>query len=146
MPAVDSLEAAFRDEIAFSTNFPLPYRVLALGAVGILGWATNMYGLNLLGIDAATALELSTRQSKPRPSDPSCQASPVVVLRPPSPLRCSKAPQSNFFRAPIRPLCEWGHLHVRAEAAQRLMLCRIIAQSRSLPRNGRTRLLQLRRL
>ena len=71
MPAPDSLEAAFRDEIAFSTNFPLPYRVLALGAVGILGWATNLHGLNLLGIDAATALELSTRQSKPRPSDPS---------------------------------------------------------------------------
>ncbi|KAF7790348.1 hypothetical protein EIP86_001303 [Pleurotus ostreatoroseus] len=49
------------DEITFSTNFPLPYRVLALGGVGLLGWATNLHGLHLLGIDAASALELSTR-------------------------------------------------------------------------------------
>ena len=51
------------DEISFSTSFPLPYRVLVLGAVGVLGWATNLHGLTLLGIDAASALELSTRQT-----------------------------------------------------------------------------------
>ena len=51
------------DEITFSVNFPLPYRVLALGAVGILGWATNLHGLHLLGIDATSALELSTRSA-----------------------------------------------------------------------------------
>lgn len=56
------------DEITFSTNFPLPYRVLALGGVGILGWATNLHGLHLLGIDAASALELSTRGHGPSSS------------------------------------------------------------------------------
>ncbi|PSR79662.1 hypothetical protein PHLCEN_2v6963 [Hermanssonia centrifuga] len=51
------------DEITFSANFPLPFRVLALGALGILGWATNLHGLNLLGLEAANALELSTHQA-----------------------------------------------------------------------------------
>lgn len=78
---VHTFEAVVHDEIAFSTNFPLPYRVLALGAVGILGWATNLHGLNLLGIDAATALELSTRQPKARPpsSSPSSSISSLPL-------------------------------------------------------------------
>ena len=49
------------DEISFSTSFPLPYRVLVLGAVGVLGWATNLHGLTLLGIDAASARTQSSR-------------------------------------------------------------------------------------
>lgn len=53
-------DSTLRDEIAFSVNFPLPFRVLFLGGLGILGWATNLYGLNALGIDATSALELST--------------------------------------------------------------------------------------
>ena len=59
------------DEITFSTNFPLPYRVLVLGAVGVLGWATNLHGLNAMGIDAATALELRTRQTTHRSTNSS---------------------------------------------------------------------------
>lgn len=51
-----------REEIAFSARFPLPFRVLCLGGLGILGWATNLHGLNALGLDAAAALELSTHQ------------------------------------------------------------------------------------
>ena len=61
---MDNHSGAVVDEISFSINFPLPYRVLTLGIIGILGWATNLHGLNLLGIDAATALELSTRHDR----------------------------------------------------------------------------------
>jgi hypothetical protein len=45
-------------EIPFAATFPLPFRVLCLAGMGILGWATNLHGLNILGIDAAAALEL----------------------------------------------------------------------------------------
>jgi len=45
-------------EIPFAATFPLPFRVLFLAGMGILGWATNLHGLNMLGIDAASALEL----------------------------------------------------------------------------------------
>ena len=83
---VDTFASTVRDEIAFSTTFPLPYRVLALGAVGILGWSTNLHGLNLLGIDAATALELSTLQPKPKG------------------VRCSSPPHSSsLFSGPDTP-------------------------------------------
>ncbi|KAF8638009.1 hypothetical protein AX16_010641 [Volvariella volvacea WC 439] len=56
--------ASLDDEMFFTVSFPLPYRVLALAGLGILGWATNLHGLSLLGIDAAGALELQTDQSK----------------------------------------------------------------------------------
>lgn len=45
-------------DIPFAATFPLPFRALFLAGMGILGWATNLHGLNLLGIDAASALEL----------------------------------------------------------------------------------------
>lgn len=45
-------------EIPFAATFPLPFRVLFLAGMGILGWATNLHGLNIHGIDAVTALEL----------------------------------------------------------------------------------------
>ena len=53
-----------REELAFSAHFPLPFRVLFLGCLGILGWATNLHGLTALGIDAASALELSTHHGR----------------------------------------------------------------------------------
>ena len=56
------MDDTIREEIAFSARFSLPFRVLFLGGLGILGWATNLHGLNALGIDAASALELSTHQ------------------------------------------------------------------------------------
>ena len=48
------------EEMTFSALFPLPFRALFLGGLGILGWATNLHGLEALGIDAGSALELST--------------------------------------------------------------------------------------
>lgn len=45
-------------EIPFAAIFPLPFRALFLAGMGILGWATNLHGLSLLGIDAASVLEL----------------------------------------------------------------------------------------
>jgi hypothetical protein len=45
-------------EIPFAATFPLPFRVLFFAGMGILGWATNLHGLNVLGIDAALTLEL----------------------------------------------------------------------------------------
>ncbi len=47
-----------RIEAPFAAEFPLPFRVLLLGGLGILCWATNLHGLNFLGIDVAGALEL----------------------------------------------------------------------------------------
>lgn len=44
-------------EIPFAATFPLPFRVLFLAGMGILGWATNLHGLHILGIDFASALE-----------------------------------------------------------------------------------------
>jgi hypothetical protein len=45
-------------EIPFAATFPLPFRALFLAGMGILGWATNLHGLNMLGIDATSALGL----------------------------------------------------------------------------------------
>ncbi|EKM54533.1 uncharacterized protein PHACADRAFT_175055 [Phanerochaete carnosa HHB-10118-sp] len=56
------MDDPIREEITFSARFPLPFRVLFLGGLGVLGWATNLHGLSALGIDAASALELSTHQ------------------------------------------------------------------------------------
>lgn len=58
------------EEIKFSALFPLPFRVLFLGGLGILGWATNIHGLNLLGIDAVAALELNTHHQGQRLTGP----------------------------------------------------------------------------
>ena len=49
----------FLEELFFSAAFPLPFRVLCLLALGILGWATNLHGLHLWGIDAAGVLDLN---------------------------------------------------------------------------------------
>jgi len=39
-------------------SFPLPFRVFALTSLGILAWATNLHGLDTLGIDAVSVLDL----------------------------------------------------------------------------------------
>ncbi|TFK44362.1 EXS family-domain-containing protein [Crucibulum laeve] len=41
-------------------SFPLPYRVLILAGLGILGWAMNLHGLDFLSIDVISAMELRT--------------------------------------------------------------------------------------
>ncbi|EMD37342.1 hypothetical protein CERSUDRAFT_114018 [Gelatoporia subvermispora B] len=45
-------------ELLFSAAFPLPFRVLCLAGLGILGWATNLHGLYAFGIDPVSALDL----------------------------------------------------------------------------------------
>nr|GAT60534.1 protein-er retention protein [Mycena chlorophos] len=45
-------------EIPVIADFPLPFRVLVLVGLGIVGWATNLHGLDLLGVDAVSALDL----------------------------------------------------------------------------------------
>lgn len=52
-------------EFSVALIFPLPYRVLLLGGVGILGWATNIHGLSLLGVDVASAMDLWTEGYPP---------------------------------------------------------------------------------
>lgn len=46
------------DESSYAVLFPLPFRVLSLTGLGILGWATNIHGLEALGVDATTILGL----------------------------------------------------------------------------------------
>ncbi|KAI0645656.1 EXS-domain-containing protein [Trametes meyenii] len=69
------MKSDFVDELYFSAAFPLPFRVLCLVGLGILGWATNLHGLHLWNIDATGTLELSTyshdgyRLTSPLPTD-----------------------------------------------------------------------------
>jgi hypothetical protein len=52
------MDANVQVESSFTISFPLPFRVLFLVGMGILGWATNLHCLELLGIDTTSALEL----------------------------------------------------------------------------------------
>ena len=67
------MKSDFLDELQFSAAFPLPFRVLCLVGLGILGWATNLHGLHLWGIDAGGVLDLSIydgyRLTSPLPTD-----------------------------------------------------------------------------
>lgn len=45
-------------EFGYSLSFPLPFRVFALTSLGILAWATNIHGLDNLGVDVVSALDL----------------------------------------------------------------------------------------
>ncbi|KAF8904444.1 EXS family-domain-containing protein [Gymnopilus junonius] len=51
------------DEIQYHLSFPLPYRTLFLVGLGILGWATNLHGLDALGVDVVATMELRTEHS-----------------------------------------------------------------------------------
>ena len=55
------------DDLSFVIAFPLPFRVLFLAGTGILGWAANLHGLRLLGVDATSALDLRTIEHTPLP-------------------------------------------------------------------------------
>ncbi|EIN11759.1 EXS-domain-containing protein [Punctularia strigosozonata HHB-11173 SS5] len=46
-------------ETPLAASFPLPFRALSLIGIGILGWATNLHVTHLLGIDAASILDLA---------------------------------------------------------------------------------------
>ena len=45
-------------ETPWAAVFPLPFRVLFLGGIGILCWATNLHALHLLGIDVISVFDL----------------------------------------------------------------------------------------
>lgn len=53
------MKSDFLEELYFSAAFPLPFRVLCLVGLGILGWATTLSGLHIWGIDAAGVLDLN---------------------------------------------------------------------------------------
>lgn len=75
-----------QDENLLAVSFPLPFRVLFLVGLGILGWATNLHGLERLGIDGPTILEL--------------QGVNYLPLRSIHPSR-TKRPTARAFYAPI---------------------------------------------
>ncbi|KAI9511189.1 EXS family-domain-containing protein [Russula earlei] len=58
------------DDLSFVIAFPLPFRVLFLAGAGILGWAANLHGLRLLGVDAASALDLRAHERESPPPLP----------------------------------------------------------------------------
>jgi hypothetical protein len=49
---------ATQSAIPFDAFFPLPFRVLFLAGMGILGWATNLHGMEMFGVDVAAAMDL----------------------------------------------------------------------------------------
>ncbi|KAF8135807.1 EXS family-domain-containing protein [Boletus edulis] len=75
------------DPVPLAAIFPLPFRALFLVALGVLGWATNLHGLQLLGIDGPGLLEL--------------QASSIQLpLRSPSP-SSGGHPSARSFYMPL---------------------------------------------
>jgi hypothetical protein len=80
-------------EAPFAASFPLPFRVMLLIGMGILGWATNLHGLHLLGVPASTALDLRARDhsAHPRPTP--------MLLQPSLPLKEAYGPVYGLFRA-----------------------------------------------
>ncbi|KAH0827433.1 EXS family-domain-containing protein [Lanmaoa asiatica] len=51
------------NKVPLAATFPLPFRVLFLVGLGLLGWATNLHVLQLLGVDGPGALELHASSS-----------------------------------------------------------------------------------
>lgn len=51
------------DEVIQNSSFPLPYRVLCLIGLGMLGWATNLHILDLCGVDVVSVMALRTETS-----------------------------------------------------------------------------------
>src|ERR1700733_13009495 len=74
------MEDSVRVESTFPILFPLPFRVLFLAGLGILGWATDLHGLELLGIDTASTLELRAPEGFRSRSPLPTQSSPGYKL------------------------------------------------------------------
>jgi len=79
------------NELYRNIFFPLPYRVHFLIGLGILGWAANLHGLDLFGVDVVGAMGLRTE------ANPTNSAIPAY--RPPT-VNNSKAP--SLYRATYR--------------------------------------------
>ncbi|KAI0256254.1 EXS-domain-containing protein [Lactifluus subvellereus] len=76
------MEHELDDDLSFVIAFPLPFRVLFLAGIGILGWAANLHGLRLLGIDAVGALDLRAHErgsTTPLPIDSRRHRGPKAV-------------------------------------------------------------------
>ena len=48
------------DELNHHLAFPLPYRILFLTGLGILGWAVNLQSLDAFAVDPIAAMDLRT--------------------------------------------------------------------------------------
>jgi len=48
--------------------FPLPFHIFVLVGLAILGWATNLHGLDIAGIDVISAMDLRTDGANPLPA------------------------------------------------------------------------------
>lgn len=59
-------------------TLPLPYRVLCLVGLGILGWATNLHGLYFSGIDPSITLDRSEGQTLGKASRSHPHGNPVI--------------------------------------------------------------------
>jgi hypothetical protein len=68
------------DAIPLSGVVPLPFRVLFLGGLGVLGWATNLHGLAAAGLDAPAALDLAAPPVLPPLGAPPPAHAPVYRL------------------------------------------------------------------
>ncbi|KAH7911970.1 EXS family-domain-containing protein [Hygrophoropsis aurantiaca] len=69
------------DDVPSAVTFPLPFRVLFMVGMGIIGWATNLHGLQLQSIDAVSALELRPSPYLPL-SSPSPSSHSLPVYKP----------------------------------------------------------------
>ncbi|RDB24891.1 Protein ERD1 1 [Hypsizygus marmoreus] len=59
---------AINPDIPLAVIFPLPFQILALVGLAILGWATNLHGLDVAGIDVISSMDLRTDVSSPLPA------------------------------------------------------------------------------
>ncbi|KAK0195433.1 EXS family-domain-containing protein [Armillaria mellea] len=57
-------DARLDDEVNWAVSFPLPFRVMVLVGLGILGWATNLHGLKIFSVDAVSTMELRVDPSQ----------------------------------------------------------------------------------
>jgi EXS family len=87
------------DDLSFVIAFPLPFRVLFLAGIGILGWAANLHGLRLLGIDAAIALDLRAHEHESIP--------PLPIDQRPHRVRKAVSADSVALYSPVYHLALW---------------------------------------
>ncbi|GAA5895545.1 hypothetical protein JCM5296_006793 [Sporobolomyces johnsonii] len=91
IPSVDSDSTIPLDVLSeFGTRYPLPFRILFLSFLTVLGFATNLHLLAALGIDTASILDVrleppshlpitSSTRERDRTSGPASSAHPVLV-------------------------------------------------------------------
>jgi EXS family len=53
---------------SIAVSFPLPFHIFVLVGLAILGWATNLHGLDIAGIDVVGAMDLRTDGGNPLPA------------------------------------------------------------------------------